>query len=168
MSAAGVVAYVGLGSNLEDPLRQVRQAFDELDALPQTRLLQRSPLYRSVPHGPAEQPDYVNAVAMLETRLEPQALLDELHRIERRHGRVRAVHWGPRTLDLDLLLYADRRIDSQHLTVPHPQMHRRAFVLAPLHDIAPDLRLPGLGLLAERLHEVDTSDLQVLAESGRD
>jgi len=168
MSTGGVVAYIGLGSNLEDPVRQVRRALDELNALPQTRLLRRSPLYRSPPHGPAEQPDYVNAVAMLETRLDPQALLDGLHRIEHRHGRVRAMHWGPRTLDLDLLLYADRRIDSQHLTVPHPQMHQRAFVLVPLHDIAPDLRLPGLGLLAERLREVDASDLQLLAQPGCD
>jgi len=166
MSIGGVVAYVGLGSNLEDPVWQVRRALYALNELPQTRLLHRSPLYRSPPHGPTEQPDYVNAVAMLETQLEPQHLLEELQDIEHRHGRVRTMHWGPRTLDLDLLLYADRRIDSRRLTVPHPQMHRRAFVLVPLHDIAPDLRLPGLGLLAERLREVDASDLQLLAESG--
>jgi len=168
MIADGVVVYVGLGSNLGQPEHQVRQALDELNALPQTHLVRHSPLYRSSPHGPPDQPDYVNAVAMLNTRLAPEALLDELQRIEHRHGRVRAMHWGPRTLDLDLLLYGDRRIDTPRLTVPHAQLHRRAFVLVPLHDIAPGLQLPGDGPLAERVRAIDASGLRLLTESAHD
>ncbi len=165
MNTAGVVAYVGLGSNLDRPEHQVRQALKELDGLPQTRLLQVSPLYRSRPHGPADQPDYVNAVAMLGTGLDAEALLDALQMIEQNHGRVRTRHWGPRTLDLDLLLYADRRIETPRLRVPHPQLQQRAFVLVPLHDLAPTLRLPGLGPLEAYLRGVDRSELWEIAET---
>lgn len=135
------LAYIGLGSNLEDPYTQIMRAFAELDALSQTHLLQRSPIYSSKPVGPA-QPDYTNAVALLDTHLEPLALLEALQGIEQAHQRIRVQHWGPRTLDLDLLLYDDQLIASERLTVPHPFLTQRSFVLYPLADITPDLHLP--------------------------
>lgn len=159
MNAGAVVAFVGLGSNLDRPERQVCDALGELNTLPQTELLRHSPLYRSPPLGPAGQPDYVNAVGMLATHLSAEDLLLQLQAIEHGHGRVRGVHWGPRTLDLDLLLFGDRQIDTPKLTVPHPQLHRRAFVLVPLHDIAADLQLPGLGPLSVFLDRVDAASL---------
>lgn len=166
MSDAAVVAYVGLGSNLDQPERQVRLALSELDQLPQTRLRRRSSLYRSPPLGPPGQANYVNAVAMLDTALEPLPLLDQLQSIERRHARVRGVRWGPRTLDLDLLLYGEREISSPRLSVPHPQMHQRAFVLVPLNEVTPDLQLPGLGPLSDRLRALDVSGLHRIAVSN--
>ena len=159
-------AYIGLGSNLEGPVEQLLKAFGELNELPQTRLVNRSPLYRSPPLGPAGQPDYVNAVARLQTVLEAHALLDGLQAIERAHGRVRGERWGPRTLDLDLLVYGERRIDSERLVVPHPQMHRRAFVLIPLYDVAPELFLPGLGPLEPWLRRIDNDRLEPIAEGA--
>lgn len=157
-------AFVGLGSNLGRPVSQVRAALCELDALQETRLMQQSSLYRSPPLGPAGQPDYVNAVARLETRLAPHALLDRLQDIEQQHGRVRGKRWGPRTLDLDLLLFGDRRIASERLRVPHPEMARRPFVLFPLSEIAPDLTLPGIGPLALLLRDLPSEGLRRLPE----
>lgn len=159
------MAYVGLGSNLESPRDQVTRAFTELAQLTDTRLLARSPLYQSRAIGP-EQPDYINAVALLETRLPPLALLDALQGIEHAHQRVRREHWGPRTLDLDLLLYGDACIQHPRLSVPHPYLRQRGFVLYPLADIAPHLLLPdGQSLQAlirqcpfeglERLPDID-------------
>jgi 2-amino-4-hydroxy-6-hydroxymethyldihydropteridine diphosphokinase len=148
MSGA-VRAYIGLGSNLEDPRRQVRTAMAELDALPYTRLLARSSLYRSDPMGPPDQPDYINAVAAVDTLLTPLALLDALMGVERAHGRIRnATRWGPRTLDLDLLVYGEGIISEVRLTVPHPGIAERAFVLLPLLEIAPGLEIPGRGRVA--------------------
>ena len=138
-----VHAYVGLGSNLENPIQQVSKALIELNEIPQTRLLQQSQLYRSDPVGPPGQPDYINAVALLETALEPLDLLDALQSIENAHQRRRIQHWGPRTLDLDLLLYADQQIDLERLQVPHPHMTEREFVLYPLAEIAPEIELPN-------------------------
>ncbi len=146
-------AYVGLGSNLEGPREQLERAFDELERLPGTRLAGRSPLYRSPPMGPQDQPDYVNAVAVLETALAPHRLLAALQAIEAAHGRRRERRWGPRTLDLDLLLYGDRVIDTPDLAVPHPGLAQRAFVLRPLLDVAPDLVVPGLGPVERLLAE---------------
>ena len=140
-----VAAYIGLGSNLDDPAVQVTAAIEELADLPDTRLLTRSSLYRSAPMGPQDQPDYVNAVVQLRTALEPGVLLDELQAIEQAHGRVRSQHWGPRTLDLDILLYGDAVIDTPHLKVPHPGIAERNFVLYPLAEIDSDLAIPGLG-----------------------
>jgi 2-amino-4-hydroxy-6-hydroxymethyldihydropteridine diphosphokinase len=142
-------AYVGLGSNLEDPRGQVLTALARLGQLPLTRVVLTSPLYASRPLGPVAQPDYVNAVAGLLTQLEPQALLSELRAIEAALGRP-AVHerWGPRVIDLDLLSYARERRSGADLTLPHPGIPERNFVLYPLADIAPDLDLPGLGRVA--------------------
>jgi 2-amino-4-hydroxy-6-hydroxymethyldihydropteridine diphosphokinase len=132
-------AYVGVGSNLNDPRAQVLQAFTELDGLPHTRVVRKSSLYRSAPMGHAAQPDFVNAVAQVETGLPAERLLAELQAVEARHGRERSFPNAPRTLDLDLLLYGTARIASPALTVPHPRMHERAFVLKPLLEIAPQL-----------------------------
>lgn len=136
--------YVGLGSNQASPLVQIRQALAALGEIPNTLLVRHSSLYASEPMGPQDQPDYVNAVAMLDTSLTPIALLDELQSIENAQGRVRKnQRWGPRTLDLDMLLYGHQEIDLPRLTVPHYGMKERAFVLYPLAEISPDLVLPG-------------------------
>jgi 2-amino-4-hydroxy-6-hydroxymethyldihydropteridine diphosphokinase len=143
---AAVTAYIGLGANLEGPAQQLRRAFDELAALPGTRLVSRSPLYKSPPLGPPDQPDYINAVAALSTTLAPRALLAELHRIEIAHGRHReGTRWGPRSLDLDILIYGELVLDTPELMLPHPGLPERAFVLYPLHDIAPDLAVRCMG-----------------------
>ncbi len=165
MSDSGLVlAYVGLGSNLDQPLTQVTEALSELSALGACQLIAHSSLYRTRPLGPAGQPDYINAVAALETGLDAESLLDSLQTIEQRHGRIRSgERWGPRTLDLDLLLYADAVIDSPRLQVPHAQMSQRAFVLYPLAEIAPDdLQIPGMGLLSRLLEQVSENDIERL------
>lgn len=145
-----MLAYIGLGSNLANPLAQVEQAFAELAELPHSALVARSALYSSTAVGPGEQPDYVNAVALLETELAPVELLDALQAIEQSHQRVRIEHWGPRTLDLDILLLDQQIIDSERLKVPHPYLTQRNFVLYPLADITPDLHLPD----GRKLHEL--------------
>lgn len=144
-----VLVYVGLGSNLEQPLEQLRRALPGLDELPNTRLLRHSHLYRSAPLGPRDQPAYINAVAELQTRLAPLDLLDGLQAIESRHGRQRTVHWGSRTLDLDILLYGDSSMRSERLQIPHPELAQRAFVLAPLSELVPESHVPGLGKVAD-------------------
>ena len=162
MSEAAVTAYIGLGSNLENPRDQVTRALEELAAIPETTLIDASSLYRSAPIGPEGQPDYINAVARLKTRLSPLQLLDALQTIEDAHGRVREERWGARTLDLDLLLYGEQHIQHERLTVPHPEMHRRAFVLVPLAEIAPELEIPAKGgvmSLLERCEEMDITRL---------
>jgi 2-amino-4-hydroxy-6-hydroxymethyldihydropteridine diphosphokinase len=133
-------AYVGIGSNLDDPMRHVREAFAELDTLPHTRMVKRSSLYRSAPIGFPAQRDFVNAVAQLETGLPAERLLAELQEIETRHGRMRSFPDAPRTIDLDLLLYGDAMLLLPALTIPHPRMHERAFVLKPLLEISPGLQ----------------------------
>lgn len=142
-------AYIGIGSNLDTPARQVEMALEELAALPETRLIGHSHLYRSAPLGGADQPEYVNAVAALLTRLDAPALLAALHDIERARGRERgAVRWSPRVLDLDLLVYSSLSIEMPGLVVPHPGIAERNFVLLPLCELAPDLEIPGLGRVA--------------------
>ncbi|MGA7800730.1 MAG: 2-amino-4-hydroxy-6-hydroxymethyldihydropteridine diphosphokinase [Gammaproteobacteria bacterium] len=155
-------AYIGLGSNLEDPVAQVRRALRELDELPDTDLTSTSVLYSSAPMGPPDQPDYVNAVAALDTGLAPRDLLAHLQAIESAHGRVRTRHWGARTLDLDLLLYGQLRLREDRLVVPHPGMHERAFVLYPLAEIAPGLRIPGGGLVDDLLRACPRAGLEKL------
>jgi 2-amino-4-hydroxy-6-hydroxymethyldihydropteridine diphosphokinase len=139
------VAYVGIGSNLDDPRTQVLVSFRELDELPHTRVVRRSSLYRSAPVGYEPQPDFINAVAQLETGLPAERLLAELQEIEARHGRSRSFPNAPRTLDLDLLLFGKTELNLPGLKVPHPRMHERAFVLAPLVEISPDVEIPGRG-----------------------
>jgi len=138
-------AFVGLGSNLGDPRAQLAQAFAALERIPQTRVAARSALYRSAPIGSSGQPDFLNAVALLETTLSAQALLGALQAIERAQRRERPYPNAPRTLDLDLLLYGSEHIDTPGLQVPHPRMHARAFVLAPLLELDPELTVPGRG-----------------------
>lgn len=157
----GVTAYIGLGSNLEDPEVQVRRAFDELDEIPRTRCLSRSRLYISRPIGPDDQPDYINAAAGLLTNLDAYSLLEMLQRIEQMHHRVRGKRWGPRTLDLDLLLFADQVIETPDLTIPHPSMHRRLFVLLPLRDITPDLMVPGRGELSALIEACELDGVEL-------
>jgi 2-amino-4-hydroxy-6-hydroxymethyldihydropteridine diphosphokinase len=139
------VAFIGLGANLDDPQRQVQQAFRELDAIAHTRVVRASSLYRSAPQGYAAQPEFVNAVAQIETGLPAERLLAELQSIEAAHGRRRSFANAPRTLDLDLLLFGNIVIDTENLKVPHARMHERAFVLLPLVEIAPDAEVPGRG-----------------------
>lgn len=151
-------AWIGLGSNRDEPARQVKRALTEMDALANTRVLRHSRLYRTPPWGPvAGQPDYANAVAEVETELTPEALLRAVLAIEAAHGRVRRERWGPRTLDLDLLLYDDLIMDTIKLTLPHPRLAERAFVLVPLAELAPSLRVPGVGPVAELLARVDAT-----------
>jgi 2-amino-4-hydroxy-6-hydroxymethyldihydropteridine diphosphokinase len=155
---AGVRAYVGIGSNLDDPPRQVRSALDALGALPATRLLRSSRLFRTAPWGNEDQPAFVNAVAELQTSLDAAGLLDRLLAIERARGRRRdGVRWGPRTLDLDLLVFGGRRIEAPGLVVPHPRIAERAFVLAPLADLDANLAIPGAGVVRDLLGAVDAS-----------
>ncbi|WP_280554304.1 2-amino-4-hydroxy-6-hydroxymethyldihydropteridine diphosphokinase [Halomonas sp. 25-S5] len=152
-------AWIGLGSNLDVPRAHVERALGELDRLPLTRRIAASRLYASAPLGPADQPDYINAVALLATRLSPLALLDQLQALEQRHGRVRRRRWGPRTLDLDLLLFDDQRVTLPRLTLPHPEMARRAFVLVPLAELAPSLVFDGQPL-AKLAAGLDTRNLR--------
>lgn len=166
-----VPVYIGLGANLDDPRQQVERALSELQALPQSRLAAISRRYRTAPVGPKDQPDFVNAVARVDTLLDPMTLLALLQRIERRHGRIRnGRRWGPRTLDLDVLLFGDQVLDEPRLCIPHPQMHSRAFVLVPLADIASaELMVPGRGRLGDLLDQVAEAartmlPLQVAAE----
>lgn len=149
MTAGYSVVAIGLGSNLADPAAQLRAALAALAQLPATALVASSSFYRSRPMGPQDQPDYVNAAAVLHTQLQPLELLDALQAIEQRHGRDRSgVRWGARPLDLDLLLWDERRIAHPRLTVPHPGLHERAFVLYPLAEIGAAMQVPGRGTVA--------------------
>ncbi|MEP6881148.1 MAG: 2-amino-4-hydroxy-6-hydroxymethyldihydropteridine diphosphokinase [Dokdonella sp.] len=155
---SAVRAFVGLGGNLGDPIRQIRAALTDLDRLPETRLLRTSGFYRTPPWGKVDQADFVNAVAEVETTLAARQLLDALLQIEAKAGRVRGVErWGPRLIDLDLLLYGDTRIDEASLHVPHPRMAERAFVIVPLAELEPNLRLPGHGQVSKLLENIDAS-----------
>ncbi len=165
-----VLAYVGLGSNLARPETQLRTALTELDALPLSSCLAHSSLYRSPPMPstgqPNEQPDYINAVVALNTELTPTELLTALQNLENCHHRQRTERWGPRTLDLDLLLYGDEIIDLPELTVPHPGLYERNFVLYPLAELvagqAEHLHIPGKGTLASLLAACPRGELEKL------
>jgi 2-amino-4-hydroxy-6-hydroxymethyldihydropteridine diphosphokinase len=162
--SAWVTTYIGLGSNLDEPLQQVKSALIELARLPETRCVQHSSLYRTAPVGPPDQPDFINAVAKLETGLGPESLLDALQRIEQNHLRVRqGPRWGPRTLDLDLLLYGTHQLATARLQIPHPHLTQRAFVLLPLAEVASrNLQIPGVGALAQLLDRVSDDGVQRL------
>ena len=157
-------AFIGLGSNLKSPERQMLAAFDALAATPGVRLTRRSSLYRTAPIGYANQPDFLNAAAEIYTRLSALELLEALLAIERSHGRVREFPNAPRTLDLDILIYGDLQINSGQLTVPHPRAHLRAFVLMPLLEIAPDCVIPGLGPARALLDQVRAQEVTHVAE----
>ncbi len=153
--------YIGIGSNLNDPIQQVNMAIEELGQIDDTEMLRSSGLYRSAPLGSADQPDYINAVCALITRAEPIELLDNLQNIEHQHGRVRGgEQWGPRTLDLDILLFGDKIINFDRLIIPHSGLDQRSFVLYPLYEIAPDLDVPGLGLLQTLIAACDQAGLE--------
>jgi 2-amino-4-hydroxy-6-hydroxymethyldihydropteridine diphosphokinase len=147
------VAYVGIGSNLDEPRSHVQLAFEDLDRIPGTGVVKRSSLYRSGPVGYADQPDFVNAVAEIQTSLPASRLLAELKEIEARHGRRRSFKNAPRTLDLDILLYGEVTLSLAHLTLPHPRMHERAFVLKPLYEVAPHASIPGVGTVKDCLEK---------------
>ncbi len=161
-----VSAYIGLGSNLQSPVAQVESALVELAGLPHSRKMRASSLYRSAPmvaEGDlAAQPDYVNAVALIETTLSPHQLLAQLQQLEQQHQRHRERRWGPRTLDLDLLLYGDATVVSSDLQVPHPGLCERNFVLIPLFEIAPDLRLPDNRALADIVSACSRAGLTII------
>lgn len=150
------LAYIAIGSNLASPLEQVNAAIQALGNLPESRIVAHSSFYRTPPLGPQDQPDYLNAAVALETSLQPEALLDHTQRIELQQGRVRkAERWGPRTLDLDIMLFGDRVINTARLTVPHYDMKNRGFMLWPLFEIAPELTFPDDGVaLAQLVHQL--------------
>ena len=167
---AAVVAGIGLGGNVGDVPTTLAQAFEALARLPDTRLLEASPLYRTPAWGVEAQPDFLNAAATLETMLPARELLRQLLDIEQALGRTRAAdgsdRWGPRTLDLDLLLYGDAVIDEPGLRVPHPCLHERAFALLPLAAIAPGARIPGHGTVAGTLAMLETAGIEALPNEG--
>jgi 2-amino-4-hydroxy-6-hydroxymethyldihydropteridine diphosphokinase len=163
--APTVLASIGLGANLGEPLATLARALDELARLAQSTLVAQSPIYRSAPIE-ASGPDFFNAVAQLRTGLSAQALLAELQRIETVHGRERSYRNAPRTLDLDLLLFGDECIAEPGLIVPHPRMQQRAFVLRPLADIAPDTVIPGLGSVSDWLPQVAGQRIEKLSETA--
>lgn len=158
------LSYVALGSNLGEPLKQVREAVRLMAGIARTRVLDHSPWYQSSPIGPPGQADYVNGVARLETDLAADALLQALQAIENRQGRRRELHWGPRTLDLDILLYDGLVCNTPDLCLPHPRMRERAFVLRPLYDLAPELELFKDASILQLIPFEDTPDLKKLAE----
>lgn len=164
-------AWIGLGSNLENPRKQVSDAFAELGELPKTQLVRTSRLWQSKPFGPQNQPDFINAVAEIKTQLIPLELLVELQNLENLHQRKRERHWGPRTLDLDLLIYEQVQLASAQLTLPHPGIAERAFVLCPLAELDENLEVPGHGsvkLLIQQLGKEECSKVLPLeAESTR-
>ncbi|GAB4267699.1 MAG: 2-amino-4-hydroxy-6-hydroxymethyldihydropteridine diphosphokinase [Methylomicrobium sp.] len=160
-----VVAYIGLGSNLDNPIEQIRNAQQKIAALPGIDETGFSSLYRSPPMGPQDQPDYVNAVMSIATKCSAIDLLHALQTIEQLHGRIRrGERWGARTLDLDVLLYGDREIDLPDLTVPHVGIAERAFVLYPLYELAPALTIPGKGTLADLVANCPKGGLQRISE----
>ena len=160
----GRLAYIGIGSNLDDPERQVRAAIDALTRLPRSAFVGASRLYRTAPWGKADQPPFVNAAVVVSTTLSPRELLDALLAIERAHGRVRdGERWGPRVIDLDILVYGDARIDEPGLRVPHPHLAERPFVLLPLADLDPGLEIAGLGPVRALVERIDATGCTALA-----
>ena len=161
-----IEVYIGLGSNLALPEKQILAACDNLAELPDSAFIRCSSLYQSQPMGPQDQPDYVNAVVLIETKLSPETLLQQTQLIENQQGRIRkANRWGPRTLDIDMLLYGQQQINNKHLTVPHYGMKQREFVLYPLFEIAPDLIFPCGEKLASLLMKCPLNGLQKMTHS---
>ncbi len=164
----GVVCYIGLGSNLNNPINQVICATKLIDQIPNTRVLACSSLYQSTPVGPQDQPDYINAVLRIETQQLPHDLLTILEFLEAEQGRVhkeQQERWGPRLIDLDILLYGDEIISDEQLTIPHKEMAKRSFVLIPLHELDPFLTIPGImpTPIQGLINNLDAQDLEVVA-----
>ena len=164
VNAAGVYAdiYIGLGSNIEQPYLQIKNALSALDNLPETKVLSNSGYFKSKPMGPEDQPDYVNAVVELQTTMHAAELLAHCQTIERQQGRIKKRHWGERTIDLDILLYAGDNIESDDLTVPHPGICQRDFVYLPLLKLNPEIEIPGKGLLRDMVQSAGTQTLKNL------
>lgn len=161
------IAYIGLGSNIDNPVSQLMSALNALNSHPRIGLKAVSSFYRNPPMGPQDQPDFVNGVVEIETDLSPEALLDVLIGIEDAHGRARNVkRWGPRSLDLDLLIYDEEIIETDRLTVPHPGIPDRSFVLKPLAEIAPDLVIPGMGSVEHLLEDCDTYWMDAISDEA--
>lgn len=159
-------SYIGIGSNLDDPCAQVKQAITALSTFEDIKLATYSSLYQSDPMGPADQNDYINAVVKIETVLSPIALLDRLQSIEKDQGRIRkSERWGPRTIDLDLLLYDNQTIDNPRLTVPHYGLEERSFVIFPLYEIEPDLILPNQTKLVDIVDQTQQTGIRILRET---
>ena len=160
------IVYIGLGSNLEHPPQQIRNAMLALDDIPQTRVVADSGLFLSkpmlAPMAPVTQPDYYNAVAKIETQLGPYELLDQLQQIEHAQQRTRLEHWGPRTIDLDILMFDDVQMNNERLTLPHAGVHRREFVLYPLRNIDSSLEIPGRGMLSDLIKNCPENGLRYL------
>ncbi len=159
--APRLVAFIGLGSNLQRPLRQIARALVTLQSVKEVGLVVASSFYETAPVGKLDQPNFINAVAQIETTLTPTVLLAQLLKIEAKHARVRITKNGPRTLDLDLLLYNGISMHAEKLSIPHPRMHERAFVLVPLLEISPSVAIPGKGSAASYLAKLDTSDVKI-------
>mgnify|MGYP000415709754 CR=1 FL=1 len=155
------LVYIGLGANLNSPKEQLEQALIELAQLPQSELMSQSSFYHSKPVGPQDQPDYINAVALLKTQLLPLELLDALQNIELEHGRIRKRHWGERTLDLDIILIDEKTIHNDRLTVPHPFAQQRSFVLYPLYELNPKLAFPDGKTLEQLLRGLDNDLIRI-------
>jgi 2-amino-4-hydroxy-6-hydroxymethyldihydropteridine diphosphokinase len=155
------LVYIGLGANLEQPQQQLEQALVELAQLPSSTLISHSSLYHSKPVGPQDQPDYVNAVALIDTQLEPLKLLDALQQLEQDHGRIRKRHWGERTLDLDIILIDNSIINNERLIVPHPFAQQRSFVLYPLYEISPELTFPDGKTLEQLISTLDNDLIRI-------
>ena len=154
-----IKAYIGLGSNLDDPQSQLKKAIIAMETVPSTSVVKTSSFYRSKPAGPQDQPDYINAVVELDTKLSAPVLLDYLQAIENEQGRERKIKWGARTLDLDILLFGDEIINDGRLQIPHVEMQNRGFVLLPLNEIQPDCMIPGVGSVSSLLQQDNADDL---------
>lgn len=160
------IVYIALGSNLGNSIQKIDKAIAEISIHPDINSLQLSPLYKSKPHGPEDQPDFTNGVLLVKTTLQPTNLLAYLQKVENKMGRVRSEVWGPRVIDLDIILFDDWQIDSMTLKIPHPMAHQREFVLYPLYDLNTDLILPNHGKVAELITQVDKNNLKVVRDGA--
>lgn len=156
------MAFIGLGSNLDNPQQQMQTALKAMALLPEVHLIAVSSFYKTKPFGPQDQPDFVNAVAKINTSFAPQALLSALQVIENQQGRTRAEKWGPRTIDLDIILFGQQQLELPHLQIPHPEFAKRATVLYPLFEVAPNLVLPDGRSLKSLLLNVDRTGIELL------
>ncbi len=153
-------AFIGLGSNLEYPIGQIKKALKNLRSISDTEVITQSSLYESTPIGPRDQPNYINAVAELDTQLSPHILLDNIQLIEKQHGRIRKRQWGERTLDLDILVYGELILNDRRLTIPHPEIAIRTFVIYPLSELTTQLDIPGLGKVGQLVRNYSSNQTQ--------